>query len=238
MKTNIVSQVSKACSKKRAFRRDSGAGADLLRARIVQFAREKFLAFGVARVTTDEIASGLGISKATLYRHFGSKEEILTEAFELTMSEIRSHVESILTDPSIGFLDKIMRLMIHFGGWFSRLGPVLVQDLRRSAPQVWEEIERFRKQQILTKFRRLLEEGVREGVIRGDVDLDLSVQMYLGLIQKFFHPEMLLNSRHSASSILETLFKVFFEGVLTPRAREELSAREAGFDLIPKEVFR
>jgi len=196
------------------------------------------MTFGFSRVTADEIAAGLGISKATLYKHFGSKKEILREVVAMARAEILGIVESIIADESAGFLDKIMRLMLQMGEWFSQVGRVFAQDVRRSAPRIWEEIEVFRKQKILLNFRILLEAGVREGVIRPDVDLELIVQIYYVLIQEFVPPDRLFNSRHSVISILETLFKVFFEGVLTGQARENLAGRQAGFDLMNKEAFR
>ena len=96
------------------------------------------MTFGFSRVTADEIAAGLGISKATLYKHFGSKEEILREVVAMARAEILGIVESIIADESAGFLDKIMRLMLQMGEWFSQVGRVLAQDVRRSAPRIWE----------------------------------------------------------------------------------------------------
>jgi AcrR family transcriptional regulator len=235
VKTKRVFAVSKPASNGKGGRAVPPGGEEL-KARIVQTAREKFLSFGFSRVTTGEIAVGLGISKATLYKHFGSKEEILSEVVGSIKAEILAKVDLILGDGSIAFLDKVARLMLHMGHWFSRVGPVLIKDLHRHAPEVWEEIEAFRTQKILMNLRNLLETGVREGDVRSDVDLDLVVQMYLALVQKFIRPETLLGSRYSALFMLETLFKVFFGGILTAPARDAFSARGTGFDYLTREV--
>ena len=47
------------------------------RGRILAAARRLFFAHGFGRVTMDEIASELAMSKKTLYRHFASKEAAL-----------------------------------------------------------------------------------------------------------------------------------------------------------------
>jgi len=236
VKTKRVFTVSAGKRSRKGARSGWAPGGDELRARIVHGAREKFLAFGFSGVTTDDIAEGLGISKATLYKHFRSKEEILAEVVESIKGELLAKVESISGDPSIPFLDKVTRLMLFMGHWFSRVGPVLMKDLQRSVPWVWEEIEAFRTQKILLNFRRLLETGVREGSVRSDVDLDLLVQMYLALVQKFIRPEALTASGHSAMFILETLFKMFFEGILAGSARAAFAAREPGLGSSTKEV--
>ena len=48
--------------------------------RILDFARERFFRYGYSSVTIDEIAAELRMSKATFYRFFKSKEELLESA--------------------------------------------------------------------------------------------------------------------------------------------------------------
>ena len=47
------------------------------RARILAAAREHFFAHGFRRVTMDDLAQELGMSKKTLYAHFPSKTALL-----------------------------------------------------------------------------------------------------------------------------------------------------------------
>ena len=47
------------------------------RQRILRVAMTFFLAHGFSRVTMDEIARELGMSKKTLYQHFESKESLM-----------------------------------------------------------------------------------------------------------------------------------------------------------------
>ncbi len=46
--------------------------------RILSRAEEMFLKFGYSKVTMDEIAANIGMSKKTLYKFFPSKEELVT----------------------------------------------------------------------------------------------------------------------------------------------------------------
>ena len=236
MKTKKVLSVSKDKKPRKRDLKAAAPGGEELRARIVLAAREKFLAYGFSGVTTDDIAGDLGISKATLYKHFGSKEKVLAEVVESIKGEILKTVDSIVADDNLAFLDRITRLMLHVGRWFFRMGPMLMKDLHRNVPWVWEEIEAFRTQKILLNFRRLLEIGVREGDVRPDVDLDLAVQMFLALVQKFVNPEALFGSGRSALSILETLFKMIFGGILTGSAREAFFSRQGLIESLTKEV--
>lgn len=198
---------------------------DALRMRIVAASRELFLQRGFVPVTTGEIAEALGISKATLYKQFASKREILGAAVDTIKADVLAGAERLVADASLDFLEKLVRLMTFLGDWLSRLGRVLLRDLRRNAPEVWEDVDRFRREKILVNFSALLEAGVGEGLIRADVDRELVLRMFLSLVQSFINPDALLESRRSARDALVTLFKVVFEGILTDRARVELAGR-------------
>jgi AcrR family transcriptional regulator len=200
---------------------------EVLRKRIVFESRELFLRRGFVPVTTGEIAERLGISKATLYKYFSSKDEMLRAVVDTIKTEVLAGVEAIVADTSADFLGKLARLMTHLGNWVSSLGRVLAGDLRRNAPEVWEDIDRFRKEKILVNFTALLEAGVAEGVVRADLDRELFLRMFLDLVQNFINPDALIESQRSAREVFETLFKVVFEGILTDRSRVGLAGRRS-----------
>ncbi|MFI8849867.1 TetR/AcrR family transcriptional regulator [Streptomyces sp. 891-h] len=58
--------------------RPSGDRATRKRAAIVRAAREQFLQHGFG-VSVDQVAAEAGVSKVTVYNHFGSKEELFIE---------------------------------------------------------------------------------------------------------------------------------------------------------------
>ncbi len=225
MKTKIVFQVSRP-----------DRGDEALRKRIVFESRELFLRRGFVPVTTGEIAERLGISKATLYKYFSSKDELLRAVVDTIKTEVLAGVEAIVADTSTDFLGKLARLMTHLGNWLSSLGRVLAGDLRRNAPEVWEDIDRFRREKILVNFTALLEAGAAEGVVRADLDRELFLRMFLHLIQNFIDPDALIESRRSAREVFETLFKFVFEGILTDRSRVGLAGRRSDPFRTVKEV--
>ncbi|MGA2532976.1 MAG: TetR/AcrR family transcriptional regulator [Candidatus Aminicenantales bacterium] len=196
-----------------------------LRARIVGAGAELFLSRGFVRVTADEIAGRLGISKATLYKSFASKEAILRAVVREIMNDIAGRVEGMLDDSRLSFVEKLVALFAYVGGRISLFGPLLVRDIQKSAPQIWKEIDSFRHDKILKNFKVILESGRKEGLFRGDIDLDLLLQMFTYLIGEFINPQALFRSGRSPAEAFESVIKVFFQGILTEPGREHFSAR-------------
>ncbi|GEM_PF-3441741 len=57
----------------------------------------------------DELAARLGIGKATLYKVFSGKEEVLLAVVRRVASGTVSRIQSSMADPSAGFVDLLRR---------------------------------------------------------------------------------------------------------------------------------
>jgi AcrR family transcriptional regulator len=222
VKTERVFRVSKRASPGRP-----AAGAPLAR-RIVSAAGALFLSRGFVRVTADDIAAEVGISKATLYKVFRGKEEILRAVVRGLMAEIGGHVEALIRDEGLGFVERLARLFAFVGERISRFGPLFVRDVQKNAPAIWREVESFRREKLVANFTSILEAGGKQGLFRGDIDMGLLMEMFLRLIESFVNPAEILRSGRSPAETFESVIKVFFQGILTDRGRRDFSARTPG----------
>lgn len=195
--------------------------------RILETAREQFFNRGFTKVTTDEIAAELGMSKKTLYKFFPKKNKLLEEVLELTMLEVKKGAEEIIQDDSLEFTAKLERLFAFLGGKVSMLlrRPFL-QDIQRNAPQIWHKIEKFRKEMIQSRFANLINEGVQKNELRCDVNPQLVTLIFFNAIQNIINPETLSNIPFTASEAFEAIIKTIFEGILTEDARKNYRSVE------------
>ena len=199
-----------------------------MRTRVVEAAGALFLSRGFVRVTSDDIAGRLGISKATLYKVFSGKEEILREVVRGVLNDMGGRIERLVDDASLGFVEKMVALMSFMGTRMARFEPVFIRDLQKHVPEIWKEIEVFRRDKIARNFKIILEAGRREGYFRADVDLDFLLEMFASLIQEFINPAALLRSGRSPAETFESVIKVFFQGIVTDKGRRDFSSRTPG----------
>lgn len=204
-----------------------------LRRRILDSSRELFLRSGFVRVTADDIAASLGISKATLYRQFASKEDILKEVIRRLLGETAARVEALIQPPLEGLAGRLVEVFAFLSEQLTVFGPLLVRDLKRYCPELWAEVEKFREEKIQRNFSRILEAGVREGVFRSDIDRELILQFFIVLIQEFMNPESLYRNKRSVREVFESIIQVFLNGVLSDGGRREFE-RRAPHDRISK----
>ncbi|HVK63662.1 MAG TPA: helix-turn-helix domain-containing protein [Polyangium sp.] len=194
------------------------------RGRILAAARRLFFAHGFGRVTMDEIASELAMSKKTLYRHFASKEELCEAVIDATFTTIDAELAAVLDDTALGFEDKLERFMrLVAGGYEEARGPLLT-DLQRDAPTLWARVDQWRSKVVHTRTRSLFAAGKRAGVFRPDVPEDFVVRIVINNVQNILRPDVLAALGMSFPEAFAHCKALLLDGI---RARPENGGRSA-----------
>jgi AcrR family transcriptional regulator len=208
---------------------------DPTRRRILDAARSRFLRFGLTPVTTDAIASSIGISKATLYKHFPSKERLFREVIFQLLGEIEAGVDALVADRSRDFAGRLAALLSYMGMRLTELGGIISLDMQRSAPGIWKDFEAFRRERIFAKLGLLLDEGRAQGVFRRDLNKDYLILVYATIIEQVINPAALAPFALSLSEAFRMIVSVMLEGLLTEKGRAGyLRARSRGSAANPR----
>ncbi len=201
------------------------------RQRIVDVATAYFLQRGFSKVTTDELAEELGMSKKTLYKHFATKEDILREAIQVTMHDWQVNLAGFMNDPTLSIPDKMRRLTQLAATQYAKISRVFLEDIRRNAPHLWKEINDGRNSIILNVFRRFVREGAEQGIFRADLSDQIIVLVFATTMQQMLNPDRLVDLPYSFHEIHEAVSKIFYEGILTDEGRRvmRVATPTAGF---------
>ncbi|MFA7228413.1 MAG: TetR/AcrR family transcriptional regulator, partial [Melioribacteraceae bacterium] len=144
-----------------------------IKGRILNKAYEMFHGYGFSKITMEEIAAELGISKKTLYKHFSNKEHILKELISSIKCEVNEFIEELLADKSIEFIEKLKKFMNFIAKQGSRLEGPMGRDLIKNHPEFWRDIDEFRKKSAYSNLSRLIEQGIKSGIFRKDVNTEI-----------------------------------------------------------------
>ena len=193
-----------------------------LKTRILAEAEERFLREGFSRVRVDDIARELGISKKTFYKHFGSKEDLLRQIVRRTMSDTHASILKILESDK-RFVAKLDDLMAFLGNQYARIGKNLMTDCHRYVPDLWDTVQKFRRERITSNVRGLILEGVREGLIREDLSVEVFQTAFIAGVEAVITPLFLADHPMDGRQALRSIMMMFFQGILTDPAREQLT---------------
>lgn len=190
-------------------RKSAKAGRTSTSHRLLDAAASLFATKGYGATSTREIAAALGIQKASLYYHIGSKEELLYSICKASLEQIRSDVEGALAevrDP----LDRVQTLICaHVES--------MLRDQEKHSVAVAEMhlLSRDRLAQVRAlrdsyenRVRSVLQEGQGAGLLRTDIPVKYLCLSLLGLMNRlevWYRPNGPL-SPHEFGQLLGVIF--------------------------------
>ena len=189
--------------------------------RIVACAKQSFFECGFSRVTMDEIAVNLGMSKKTLYKHFSSKDELLKTVMTNHCKGMDGRVQPIMENDRTDFIEKMMVMGPIIAENIALIPVHFLKDLERNAPETWSEYQEWRRNSIIDKFGRFLKEGIEKGIFRNDLNTEGIVTMYLTIIEGMFRSEVLANLPLTPAQVYIMIAKILTEGIINESARKE-----------------
>jgi AcrR family transcriptional regulator len=177
----------------------------------VDAAFEKFRKFGIRRVTIEEIARELRISKKTIYQHFPDKEALVRACVERIATEVIPAVQKAL-----GAREPTNRRV--FGVWEALSGiPRLlsaefIADLKADYPHIWEDIDR-RRHAVFAGWEKLFAEGIASGEIRPEIHPKVAMRIMLAVIENVMIPDVLALGEFTPAQAIETFFTLLGSGL-------------------------
>ncbi len=196
------------------------------RRQILDRSRAIFMARGVSSLSMDQIASLQGVSKKTLYRFFPNKDALLSCAIEERFQQIAAEVARIGNDPRLPFVTRLKGIFGVISRQFAALGENLVKDIYYNKPDIWERVDRFQRERIFSVVTKLLEEGVKRGFIRGDIDGRLVPVLFVNAASSVMTPAQLVQLPCPPADLFDAFIRIVFGGVLTGKARRQFFAKE------------
>lgn len=197
-----------------------------IKEKILQKSSEMFHQFGCAKVSMEEIASALGISKKTLYKHFSNKEHLLNEIFSSISQQTENYTTDLFANRDYTYVQKVKLMLEYVSEHVGKFKGPMMGDLQTYYPKIWEKIHLFMKKKAWEKFTMLVDEGITHGIFRNDINKQIVVLMYVFSLQNLLTPEVLAQVPLSADQIYKTLINVIFEGILTDEGRKKFSITE------------
>jgi len=167
----------------------------------------------------DRLASDLGVSKKTLYQHFASKEQLLYAVVTRFLEETSSSVKGILGSGA-DVRDRLASLMNFLSRRLSGVSPVFFEELERQTPEMWQEVQDFRRRQIVKNILKLYRSGRRQGVFSTDPAPQLTVQLFLATVEGVMNPRVLSRLPYPPSQVMRAIITIFLFGTVSDGFRQ------------------
>jgi TetR/AcrR family transcriptional regulator of autoinduction and epiphytic fitness len=200
------------------------------RVEILQAAEAVITRRGYAAATMDDIAKESEVAKATLYKYFPSKGELVFEILMHFFDDVAARLTAIRSERTSGRekLRRAIRMIVDFHEEKANISGILlmesgVLDIFRAfvvgqgktgspADRTFLEAMRRKRLEIFELGAGILEEGIASGEFRS-LDIRSALTFIDAALQGFVHNRMWLGREQDAAGAAAMLFDFIMKGV-------------------------
>ncbi len=175
-------------------------------------ASDLFMTCGVKSLTMNDISSRMGISKKTLYNYVSDKNDLVLKCIELHIHENICEMECVIKD-SENAVEELYAFSRFAGDQINAIHPSIFFDLQKYHPEAWNLLNTFEEKTILEATKKNLARGIKEGLFRDNLKVDLIAQIYVGMVQNIFHGSSKLLAGTTLSDYYKNMFEYHIRGI-------------------------
>jgi AcrR family transcriptional regulator len=170
------------------------------------------------KLSLDDLADRMSVSKKTLYNHFNSKEELHAACMHNMFSELNQKVE-ILADDSKNAIECMREGFKGLETVLFQLSPIFINDMQRIYPDIVysshsSDIDFFKK-----RIRENLEKGIREGIYTPDLDVAFFSQYISYSVFGFYFHSVVISTDFSNLNYFSNVLEFTLKGLVSEKGR-------------------
>jgi len=180
--------------------------------RIRDKAKELFLRYGIRSVSMDDIANHLGMSKKTIYQYYTDKNELVDAVVEDDVQGLQGDCMKC-GEGAKDAIEEIILTVDMVVEQLSSMNPMVLYDMEKFHIRAYQRFMEFKNKFLLEVIKKNLEWGVKEGLYRPDVDVDVLSKFRLESMMMAFNIDLFPPSKYRLSEVTKVILEHYVFGV-------------------------
>jgi len=183
-----------------------------LKERIITEAEALFFQYGIKRITMDDIARHLGISKKTIYLHFKDKDELV----HVLITQMLSRETCVMDKSEMeaeNAVKEIFFVVTHLKELLSKMNPMLFYDMQKYHPQTWKLFTNHRNEYMQGCLVKNMQRGIDEGLFRKEINMEILSIMRMEQVDMVFNQVAYAPGKFNLSEVMAEVTEHYLYGL-------------------------
>ena len=183
------------------------------RERILRATLELFQVHGIKKTTTNDIARKAGVSPATVYNHFGSKEDLVRATVRYFLTSTAADLSKIFKG-DLSFLGKMEQILLYKSDMLGQYQGEFMQTIISEDPEIRHIVDSVYMTEIRQVVINFYEEGKRQGYVNPDLSTE-TIMRYILIVRSGMAAESILSEdpEHNRK-MMQELTPIFLYGIM------------------------
>jgi len=181
--------------------------------RILRATLELFQAHGIKKTTTNDIARKAGVSPATVYNHFSSKEDLVHATVKYFLTRTAADFSKIFKG-DLSFLAKMEQILLYKSDMLGQYQGEFMQTIISDDPEIRHIIDSVYLKKIRQMIINFYEEGKRQGYVNPELSTE-TIMRYMLIVRSGMAAESILSEdpEHNRK-MMQELTPLFLYGIM------------------------
>ncbi len=169
-------------------------------------------------ITTAAIAAKMGVTQGALFRHFASKDAVLSAVMEWVSARLLGRLEAAAAGlaPADQALEAMFLAHIQFIVEHPGVPRLMLGELQKSGDSLPKRLARTLSQAYRARLSDKLKLGVEQGIFCADLDVEAATTLLFGMVQGLAVQGLLSGDVAGIKQEAPRLFLLFRRAILTP----------------------
>jgi len=183
------------------------------RSDILEKIRQLFFNQGVRSVSMDDISRELGLSRKQLNNYFSNKKDLVRQLLDMEREQFEIIFDTDRFDGDVNAIDILLMVSKELDDKFTEVSPSMTYDMKKYYPDIYNKHVEERIESINEKIRINLEKGIKQGMYRNDLSVELVSRLYIRRLMDLHDPEIFPADKFSFQTLFEVMFDHFIRGI-------------------------
>jgi TetR/AcrR family transcriptional regulator, cholesterol catabolism regulator len=197
---------------------------------ILNRVRDLFFKYGVRNVSMDDICKDIGVSKNKFHSLFPNKNVLVEKLLELERENFEI-IFSTYNFDGVNSIDILLTVSKEVSDKFTDVSPSMTLDLNKYYPDIYHKHINERIEFVFNNIKLNLEKGIRQGIYRDDLSVELVARLYIRRLIDLHNPDFFPADKFSFETLFDVMFDNFIRGIANENGIEyyEKQKRKVNF---------
>jgi TetR/AcrR family transcriptional regulator, cholesterol catabolism regulator len=184
--------------------------------RIKLKAHALFMQYGLRSVSMDDIATGLGISKKTIYQFYQDKDALVDDVIAtlINHNQLCCDNDKLKSEDAIHEIFLAIDMMLEM---FKSMNPSILFDMHKYYPTAFQIFLKHRDGYLFTVIKENIKRGIEEGLYRENLKVEVMARFRVESMMLPFNPEFQSKVKESLVGVEEEITIHFLYGLVSPK---------------------
>ncbi|RLD22732.1 MAG: hypothetical protein DRI69_00300 [Bacteroidetes bacterium] len=198
------------------------------REEVLEGAKELFLRYGIKSITMDDVAREMGISKKTLYQHVKNKTDLIERIIHQHIHDEKKCL-SELPGQAHDAIEQVLMIAQYVVQILRGMRPTTMFDLKKYYRECWNMMEEFQHEYMYEMIRGNIEQGVKEGLYKDDLDADIIAKLYIGKTMLLTDEKLFPVGEYDRDKLFTEFIQYHLRGIVSEKGTKQLETYQPDY---------